>query len=252
LVGHCLDWLVGEFYTHEAKPNFYEADDANDVATGAYVGNLDTFYFPQAFSEYAVFGDATFHATDHFDVQIGGREAWSRQTYQEIATGPDIYSLFHVPSPYIQPRQQANSNAFTFLVVPEYKFSPDLMVYARVASGYQVGGPNFSTSQGQPASYRPDTTRNYEIGIKGAVDDHLLSFDASLYYIDWRDIQLTVILPSVSYVTNGGRAKSEGVEFSGEAHPVRGLRISASGSYCDAVLQQRGQHTRPAGRLLFK
>jgi hypothetical protein len=38
--------------------------------------------------------------------------------------------------------------AFTFLITPEYKFSDDEMAYARVASGYRPGGPNYTIAPG--------------------------------------------------------------------------------------------------------
>jgi iron complex outermembrane recepter protein len=109
------------------------------------------------------------------------------------------------------------------------------MVYARVASGYRPGGPNSTPALG---SFKPDTTQNYEIGIKGNVLDHALSFDASLYYIDWKDIQLTLIDRSngFGYYANASRAKSQGVELSAESRPLRGLTITAWGAWNDAVL----------------
>jgi len=239
-VGHWLDWLAGGFYTHETQPNYYGAIDANDINTGAYIGNVYTdFLRPDTFSERALFGDVTFHATDRFDIQLGGREAWNSQAFQNIYTGQGVGFIFGQSSPYAQPEQRSTGDAFTFLVVPEYKFSQDLMVYLRVASGYQVGGPNVNTAHGEPRSYNPSTTKNYEVGIKGDLYGHRLSFAVSTYYIDWHDIQIFVEpTPVMSYTANGGRAKSTGVEFSIQARPLAGLQASASGSYSDAVLTQ--------------
>jgi hypothetical protein len=44
--------------------------------------------------------------------------------------------------------------------------------------------------------FDPDETKNYELGIKGQVLDGALQFDASLYYIDWSDVQLQTFDPS--------------------------------------------------------
>ena len=100
------------------------------------------------------------------------------------------------------------------------------MVYARLASGYRAGGPN--AVPGVPTQYNPDKTENYELGAKGDFLNHILSFDASIYYIDWKDIQLNLINPlGVSYNANGARAKSEGVELSVEARPLTGLTLTS-------------------------
>ena len=89
-----------------------------------------------------------------------------------------------------------------------------------------------------PSQYNPDETHNYEIGVKGTVLDHALSFDASLYYIDWQNIQLTLVQNGLAYDGNGGAAKSEGVELSVESRPLTGLAISAWLAWDDAVLTQ--------------
>lgn len=117
------------------------------------------------------------------------------------------------------------------------------MVYARFASGFRAGqGFNIQhlTQPYIPAVQDPDKTKNYEIGVKGDVFNHLLSYDASIYYIDWKDIQLTLVDPADSsgYGANGGGAKSEGVELSLEARPVTGLTLSSWVTYDEAVLTE--------------
>ena len=69
------------------------------------------------------------------------------------------------------------------------------MAYARVASGYRPGGPNIS-GIGVPAQYQPDKTKNYEMGLKGDMLGRTLSIDASVYYIDWSNIQVRLITAS--------------------------------------------------------
>jgi outer membrane receptor protein involved in Fe transport len=115
------------------------------------------------------------------------------------------------------------------------------MVYARLASGYRAGGSNNCiTYTSFPCQFSPDKTQNYEVGVKGDALDHTLSFDTSLYYIDWKDIQVTLIDPNthVGYTANGSRAKSQGVELSLEARPLRGLTIAAWVALNDAVLNE--------------
>jgi len=118
--------------------------------------------------------------------------------------------------------------------------SPDMMVYARVASGYRPGGGNINCNSEVPCKFDADTSRNYELGIKGNLWNRMISYDASLYYIDWKDIQVTLFNPDfgVTYQDNAGGAHSRGVELSMEAKPVHGLTISAWASYSDAKLTQ--------------
>jgi iron complex outermembrane recepter protein len=67
-----------------------------------------------------------------------------------------------------------------------------------------------------------------------------LSVDTSIYYIDWKDIQVALINPSngLGFSSNGGNAKSEGLELSVQSKPLPGLTISTALSWNEAVLTQ--------------
>jgi iron complex outermembrane recepter protein len=235
-----LEWMAGAFYTHEYT-SFDARAEANDLATGAPVGLLLNTQLASTLVEYALFGDLTVHLTERFDLQLGGRESENRQTFNETDTGPFVTYGTTVPSIYVEPTERSTGNAFTYLVTPRIRISPDLMLYARLTSGYRLGGPNIEAQLGQvPLSFRPDKTNNYELGMKVELPDHTLTLDASAYYIDWRDIQVSLYNPInyFSYYTNGGTAKSQGLELSAQARPTQGLRLSAAASLGDAVLTQ--------------
>jgi iron complex outermembrane receptor protein len=232
-LGDHIDWLIGVFYTHENTPQTQGILTTNFL-TGAVTGSLVNIDFPSTFAEYAGYSDLTFKFTDQFDVQIGARESHDTQSYSQTESGPLVGSVLS------QPEINSSDNAFTYLFTPRYKLSADLMAYARLASGYRPGGPNTNIALGLPSEYGPDKTLSYEIGVKGSTWDRMVSFDASLYYIDWKSIQLKLVDPTsdLGYTANGSRAKSEGLEVSAEAHPWEGGHLSAWGSYDDAALTQ--------------
>jgi iron complex outermembrane recepter protein len=237
-LGSHVDWLLGGFYSHENTP-FTTDVLAIDQATGAPVGLWLTLPSPLSFKEYAVFTDFTVHVTDNFDVQFGGRESENHQTYALSYIGPFDEVALGLPSPVVHPAVHTKEDSFTYLVTPKYKLSPDLMVYARLASGYRPGGPNATPGAGVPANYSPDTTKTYELGVKGTSPSHVISFDASLYYIDWKNIQLNLLTAQgLGFTGNGSRAKSQGVELSTEARPLPGLTLSGWVAWNDAVLTE--------------
>jgi iron complex outermembrane receptor protein len=242
-VGKWLDWLVGGFYTHESDPagDSYSGYFSVNPATGAVGNELVTgIETPYSFSEDAIFGDVTLHITDRLDLQLGGRESWNRMTYQQTEIGPAVLDLYGASSPDVGPLLRATGNAFTYLVTPQFKLSTDAMVYARIASGYRVGGPNAVAPfvPGIPSDYKPDKTVNYEIGIKDELFDRRLSIDASVYYIRWHDFQLSIVQDNEFFETNAGDAKSEGVELAVQSHPATGLTVTAQGSFNEAELTQ--------------
>jgi iron complex outermembrane recepter protein len=234
-IGQRIDWLVGAFYTHE-NSQFVQSAMGENPATGALLGTLLNINFPSTFEEYAAFTDLTFHFTDRFNVQLGGRESEIRQASdQQSETGSLLGG-----TTILTPQANSRANAFTYLVTPQFKVSSDVMAYIRLASGYRAGGPNAAVGVGVPPQYNPDKTENYEIGLKADFLEHKLSIDASLYYIDWKNIQLTLLDQSVhlNYTGNGAGAKSQGAEFSVESRPLTGLKIGAWVSFDQAVLTQ--------------
>jgi len=242
-INRFLDWLLGGFYTRESSP-YEQAFFAEDRATGALLAR--TYYTTAAYvyREYAAFTDLTVHVTDQFDIQVGGRESEIKQT---LGPGSGAAPLFGINDVTVSPSSDSKANAFTYLVTPRFKISPDMMVYVRLASGYRPGGANgtgdkndFCVLDHYPCQFAPDKTHNYEIGAKGNIHDHLLVFDASLYYIDWKGIQLSLqdLQSGGQYLTNGGRAKSEGVEVSVESRPITGMTLALWGTYNNAVLTE--------------
>lgn len=239
-LGERVDWLGGLFFTHEDTPGL-QNNFAAVPTTGAQVGpSLFTFNTPYRLTEYAAYGDVTVHLTRRLDLQLGGRESENRQAYYNAVTGTLVPAFYDLPSPYDAPPTHAKGNAFTYLVTPKLTLTPDAMLYARLASGYRLGGTNYDlTGAGTcavPPSYKPDTTRDYELGLKTAFLDRRVTLDTSAYYIDWRNVQIPVYDLCAIYIQNGGSAKSQGLEVSVKAQPIDGMVVSAEGSWNEAEL----------------
>jgi outer membrane receptor protein involved in Fe transport len=236
-----LDWTGGLFFTRELSKNnqgIYIADPdtganiSNDVfGAGPYaiIADVDAFYM-----EYAGFADATYHFTDKFQVQVGGRYSASRQRSSEFDGGPmqggdSITAL------------ASKDHAFTYLFSPQYKLNDNAMIYGRIASGYRPGGPNATLGAATvPASYDPDHTVNYEVGFKGQMLDNRLMLDVSAFNIDWTDIQVSLLDPATarSYTGNGGKAYSRGIELSSTWTPIDRLTFSGNFAYTDAAMAE--------------
>lgn len=234
--GPRTDWLLGVFYTHE-KTDWFQQLLAVEPATGNSPGSiLDYTFGPTTFEELAAFADLTFHITDRLDVQLGGRQSHNQQRHDETGIGP-LFGGVEFPSPTIR----TDADAFTYLVTPRLKLTPDVMLYARLASGYRPGGPNQLTALGPfPSAFDPDRSQNYEIGVKGDFLDRALSIDASVYSIDWKDLQINISDPGTffNYTANASRARSRGVDLTVEAHPHTGLTVAGWIAWNDAELTE--------------
>ena len=81
----------------------------------------------------------------------------------------------------------------------------------RVASGYRPGGVNAlnatQIAQGAPATFKPDTLTNYEVGEKGSFLGGALTTALSVYDIEWKNVQLLAISNGSVARGNGGKAR---------------------------------------------
>lgn len=153
-----------------------------------------------------------------------------------------------------------------------FTFAPAHEVYASISRAYKAGGYNtqmFSDvlqqrimevmgmtqlyTLDQIVSYAPETSLNYELGIRAATNDRRLSAELTAFYIDCRNQQLTVFPPgSVTgrIMTNAGRTRSMGVELTALWTPTTDLSLRASYGFTDATFRSyndgradyRGKH----------
>lgn len=234
-VGDKFDWMLGGIFSHDLGPtggNWF-LENAVVPVTGRYIANSFIFVFATStLFDKSAFLNLTYHFTDSFDLQVGGRESfdtsWSGVTTY-ISPGS---------SPSLTPGISGRVNAATYSFTPRYKISNDLMVYSRIASGDQPGGPNASYGlPGVPQTYGAAKAWTYEVGLKSSQLDDRLSIDTSVYYIDWKGIQVSLNTEAGNeFIGNAGSAKSEGVEFAVKAKPSSGATVSIWVTYDDAAL----------------
>ena len=225
-----IQWLVGAFYTNENASQDQVATAQNlDYSSIVGLDPLAVVALPSTYKEYAGFGDVTFKLSDIFDVTGGLRFAHNDQTFKEITSGA-LTGLGTVDG-------ASSEDVLTYSFSPRLKISQDSMVYLRIASGYQPGGPNVALP-GVPPKVDSSTLTNYEFGFKTLQDSGRLMFDMAVYDIEWDKIQIGANNGTVSYLDNGGTARSRGMEFSTLYSPIAGLHLGLNGAYTNAVLTE--------------
>ncbi|MDR2130830.1 MAG: TonB-dependent receptor [Odoribacteraceae bacterium] len=115
-------------------------------------------------------------------------------------------------------------------------------IYFSLAKGYKTGGFNATFSDESERVFHPERSWNYEIGLKSRPSRDI-TLDATLFYIDWRDQQITrmIVLPnntSGSLVRNAGRSASKGLELSLGASPLPRLELDLAYGYTDARFKE--------------
>ena len=243
-----LQWQVGGYYNHELAREF-EQLFAVDPATHQVLYNfptvLDAFTIKATYQEFATFANLDYFILPDFDVAFGGRYSSNSQSYHQLSTGTLVgVSDF---------TNKSSQDVFTYSGDARWHWTPDTMLYARIATGYVPGGPNDGLPGSTlPVFYNSSTTTNYELGAKGQFFDRKVSADVALFHIDWTNIQVAALVGDLFGITNGGNAQSDGVEWNLGYVPLPGLRLNFNGAYTDARLDQPlpAPTIGPAGAML--
>jgi iron complex outermembrane recepter protein len=225
-----VEWMVGAFYTDErATQNQAASAQLLDYTPIAGLDPLAVIALPSTYKEYAGFGDLTYKFNSAFDITGGVRWAHNKQTFAQITSGA-LIGDGNTPG-------GSSEDVFTYSLSPRLHFGQDSMAYIRIASGYQPGGPNLALP-GVPPAVDASKLTNYEIGLKTFLDDRRVMLDIAAYDIDWKKIQVSAAAGGLSYLANGGTARSRGLEFTSQWMPMAGLRFGLNGAYTDAVITE--------------
>jgi iron complex outermembrane recepter protein len=227
-------WMVGTFFTNE-NTYWQEVGLAYAPGTTTLVPALSPLLdgvIPSRFREWALFTNETFKLTDAWDISAGLRYSRNTQTVSEVASGVlegGVVDLGTVHS---------DDDSVTYSTSTSYHFSRDEMLYARIASGYRPGGPNFISTGVPSPTYGPDKLTNYEVGWKSDLLDRRLLLNLTAFFIEWSKIQLEGGTPAgLAYLANGGSATSKGLELNTSFQVTRELTLGGAVSYTDARLK---------------
>jgi len=263
LVSHSskvLDYVVGAFYqkidtqydTQQWLPGqtYYGTLIDYPGANAATLGDLNAIGDTATwFKDRALFGELTWHLSDAWQVTGGVRRF--KQDFRvsdSIAfpfCGPYCSSLTPADNLGTTLVQQGYSvSSQVFKLNTSYAFDNGLHGYLNYAEGFRRGGANGLPVSGPFAGnpdlliYRPDKTRNYEVGIKGRAAG--VQYSAALFYIDWSNFQVDAIAVAsgVPIAVNGGRARSKGIELELSGNLARSLTYRLGYSYAAATVAQ--------------
>lgn len=230
-----FEWLIGGFYTHEKGliDQLFVPVEPGTLTPITSLPLLGAAISPSRYQEIAGFGNATVHFGDRFDLTFGGRYSHNKQRSDQSSDGALAGGANTLPT------ARSHENVFTWSVSPKFKLDDRASLYARVAKGFRPGGPNI-LPPGAPVelrSFKSDSLISYEVGVKAETEDRIFSIDAAAFHIDWKNIQLFGSIGIFNTNFNGGKATSDGFEFTATLRPVSGFTWSFNGAYTNATLK---------------
>ena len=212
-------------------------------------------------TEIAAFGEANYAVTDALKLTAGVRFSRVGLAYQQTYSGPNAGWLV----PTVANTGITSGNTVESPITPkvgvQYQLSENNMLYANAAKGYRAGGINAPlpeavcgpglalgglTVADAPTEFGSDGVWSYEAGGKFRLANRL-QVNASLFRIDWSQVQLTVQIPGCgnTFIQNAGTARSEGVDLQVQGRLVGGLSTNFAFGYTNARYTEMGAGPAP-------
>ncbi len=210
-----MDYSLGLFYMDEEGDLFNET-----TAAGSANSNI-AYYENEA---WAVYGQGTYNFTDSLNLTFGGRYteedrimdkalvpdtgSGETMTVNDVRNNPSLSDLLF-------PKASDNFNNFSWLLSLGYNWSPDVLTYAKVSTGFQSGG--FNARDILPADFvtgfKEETIMAYELGLKSTFDNRF-QVNGAVFFSDYDDKRVNQFDPVnlVSIQRNAGVVEIYGAE----------------------------------------
>lgn len=195
----------------------------------------------------AIYGDLTFALTDTVGLTVGGRYTKDKKKmfYDNPATEGILGVLDgQIFGPITNGHVYASDSWSSFdpRVAIDWDFSESSTLFVNLARGYKSGGLNRQVNTFLPEEqmlnpFDEETVTAYEIGTKSKFMDGRATFNASIFFNDYKDFQLETLVGLVPEIFNVGDVETSGLELEGSIMATSSLQLAATYAYLDAEVK---------------
>jgi outer membrane receptor protein involved in Fe transport len=211
-------------------------------------GDGARFFMDQDLTSKAFFGQLAWHATEQWTLSFGARftyEDKKAHLRNECFDPGAVCGALGVQA--FDLNRERNETDFSPKVTLQYFPFENLSLFATRGQGFKSGGFNnfnFTTDQ---IEVEPEKTVSWEAGAKGTLLDGQLSYAATFFNMDVKDLQLQGLRGAVVVVRNAASARSRGVELESQwLTPWEPLSIRGSGAWTDGRFKDFQNAPAPA------
>lgn len=243
-----FDYVLGLYYQRQDRTSSQDSmlrgfkqwwDAAYPAYSAAVISDRDFLYRNrERYTETAFYGEGTWHITPAVDLTLGLRSFHNRDVSDVFQTTGLWAGIVDSSTSH----GNVSDSRTLFKGTLSWRFAERNQLYATISEGYRRGGTNGTPPTGNfaenPAwtTYRADSVRNYEIGVKGTAGG--VTYNADIFYVDWKNPQVNSSTPLWGFfaVQNAQKASTRGVELeiAGSVGPAFGYMLGYT--YTDARL----------------
>ncbi len=275
--GGAVDYVVGAFYMRQRMRNEIftvfgpRADIVLQGTSLPVLANASTVSFGALDTEsFALFSQATWHATSRLDLTAGLRITQERKdgrTHRGDSTGGAAATAFLRNRPIVLGAYDTGPLAIrktspSALLGASYRLDDGAIGYASFSHGERSGGINLAGPGAAPGPLGassliigPERVDSLDVGVKSSLWNDRLTLNLNAFLAGVRGYQTSMFVPAgagagnyVEILTNAGDLRSRGLELDATARPARGLTVWANAAFNDARYQRYEDAPCPSER----
>jgi iron complex outermembrane recepter protein len=251
-----LRWLAGGFYADSKRDynqNLLVAgfEELTDISTQGLRAPRNSLFWSDLhydLTQWAAFGEATWAATDRLSLTGGLRYYSFEEDKEQIFDG--IFAHDNTGTAIVSQPGSTSADGVAPRFIAKYKVTEATNLNAQIAKGFRLGGINdplniplctardLVTFSGRE-SWDDETAWNYELGSKSLLMGGRGSFNVTAFYVDIKDLQVSVTAGTCSsrLVFNVPKARSVGGELEFALAPSDRFDFALSAGYNDSELR---------------
>jgi iron complex outermembrane receptor protein len=192
---------------------------------------VNAYLFKQIGTAYSGYLQAQYKPIDVIEIDVGGRYSYESKRLPIVRTGGGLSDgvipgttvldeSTEVPAS-ILPKRKDHWTDFSPEITASYRPTNMLTFFGSYKHGFLSGGFNSGSVTFNPAgypggvldlSYKPQTVKGFEVGMKGEFFDRTLRANLAAYTYKITDQQVSDVINATNTISNAGGSRVKGIE----------------------------------------
>ena len=240
-----FSWQAGFFYFNSSLEV-----ETDSFASFGFGGPPQNTIIKHTNDAWAVFAQGAYDVTDQFTLSAGLRYTDDSRDFKVLQYGQLWLDLGIPPVPKID----VSADKVSWDLTGDYAINDSSNIYARVSSGFRA-----QSIQGRDVAFlefptvaKPETIMSYELGYKADLVDDRLRLNASVFYYNVDDMQLSIIGGAMNsnQVINADKGTASGFELDLQWLVTDNFMATFGAAYNDTEIKDSDLSVAPCGSTL--